>query len=94
MESLSSTFIRGNKQEVVLFTSAGSTSSFALLLVLLGAATPAPLRQNLLLHHVNDLIWDSQVLDRASSDVALRHPPELVSILWGKISVDNLVTED
>lgn len=65
-------------------TSAGSpSSSFALLLVLLHAAPAAALGHHLLLHHVDDLVGDSQVLDGASPDVALRHPPELVSILHG-----------
>lgn len=62
-------------------TSASSSSSFALLFVLLGASTSATLRHHLLLHHVDDFVWDSQILDGASSDVALRHPPELISIL-------------
>lgn len=62
-------------------TSASSSSSFALLFVLLGAPTSAALRHHLLLHHVDDLVWDSKILDGASSDVALRHPPELISIL-------------
>lgn len=64
-----------------LLTSASSSSSFALLFVLLGAPTSAALRDHLLLHHVDDLVWDSQIFDGASSDVALRHPPELISIL-------------
>lgn len=70
-----------DEQRVFPLTSAGSSSSFALLFVLLSASTPAALRHHLLLHHVDDLVWDSQVLDGASSDVALRHPPKLISIL-------------
>lgn len=79
--------------------SAGSSSSFALLLVLLGASTPSALWQNLLLHHVNDLIRDPQILDGASPDVAFRHSPEFVSILspktyqiWHHLLVQNLHT--
>lgn len=62
-------------------TSTGSSSSFTLLLVLLGASTSSALWQDFLLHHVNDLIRDPQILDGASSDVAFRHSPEFVSIL-------------
>lgn len=62
-------------------TSATPSSSFALLLVLLGASTATALGHHILLHHVDDLVWDSQILNGASSDVALGHPPEFVSIL-------------
>lgn len=65
-----------------IITSARSPSPFALLFVLLGASSPPTLWHHLLLDHVDDLIWDSQILDSASSDVALRHSPELISILW------------
>lgn len=64
-------------------TSAAPSSSFALLLVLLGASTATTLGHHILLHHVDDLVWDSQILNGASSDVALGHPPEFVSILRG-----------
>jgi len=39
------------------------------------------LLDDLLLHHVDDLVWDTQVLDRAAPDVTLRHTPETVTIL-------------
>ena len=42
--------------------------------------TPA-LWHHLLLHHVDNLIWDPQVLDGAAANVALRHAPEPVTIL-------------
>lgn len=79
--------------------SASSSSSFALLFVLLGPSTPTALRHHLLLHHVNDLVGDSQILDGASSDVALRHPPELISIPRGaddfsQVDVHPVVTAD
>lgn len=70
-----------DQHDLFPLTSASSSSSFALLFVLLGPSTPTALRHHLLLHHVNDLVGDSQILDGASSDVALRHPPELISIL-------------
>lgn len=65
----------------VKLTSTHSSSSFALLFVLLGTSPPTTLRHHLLLHHIDDLIRDSQILDGASSDVALGHAPELVTIL-------------
>lgn len=55
--------------------------ALALLFVLLHAPTATALGHHLLLHHVDDLIWDTQVLNGAASDVALWHPPELVTIL-------------
>ena len=45
--------------------------------------TPA-LWHHLLLHHVDNLIWDPQVLDGAAANVALRHAPEPVTILHGE----------
>lgn len=63
-------------------TSASAAApALALLLVLLHAPAPAALGHHLLLHHVDDLVWDAQVLDGAASDVALWHPPKLVTIL-------------
>lgn len=35
----------------------------------------------LLLHHVDHLVRDAQVLDGAAADVALGHPPEPVAVL-------------
>lgn len=64
-----------------LFTSTCSSPPFPLLFVLLGSSPTTPLGHNLLLHHVYDLVWDAQILNGAPSDVALRHPPELISIL-------------
>lgn len=72
---------RSDQHKPFPLTSACSSSSFPLLFVLLGASTAAALRHHLLLHHVDDLVWDSQILDGASSDVALGHSPELISIL-------------
>lgn len=68
-------------------TSASATHASAfLLLLLLRSSSPAALG-SLFPHHVNDLIRDTQVLDGAASDVALRHPPELVTVLWrGEVS--------
>lgn len=63
-------------------TSAGASSSFALLFILLGPPSATPFRHHLLFDHVDDLIRDSEILDCASSDVTLRHPPELISIPW------------
>lgn len=34
----------------------------------------------LLLHHVNNLVRDPQVLDGAAANVAFRHPPEPVAV--------------
>lgn len=70
-----------NQQGACYLTSATSSSSLALHFVLLGAPTSTALRHHLLLDHVDDLVWDSQVLDGASSDITLRHPPKLISIL-------------
>jgi len=47
----------------------------------LAIATAATLGYHFLLHHVDDLVRDAQVLDCAASNVAFRHPPELVTIL-------------
>lgn len=71
-----------------LLTSASSSPSFALLLVLLGTSTSSALWQNIFLYHVNDLIGDSQILDGASSDVAFGHSPEFVSILPNNVIYD------
>ena len=70
-------------------SSCTASSALALLLVLLHAPAPAALGHHLLLHHVDDLVWDTQVLDGAAPDVALWHPPKLVTILhrevWGVV---------
>lgn len=55
-------------------------ASALLLFLLLQATAAAALGHHLLLDHVDDLVGDAQVLDGAASDVALRHPPELVPI--------------
>lgn len=60
--------------------SAAHASAF-LLLLLLRSSSPAALG-GLLPHHVDDLVRDAQVLNGAATDVALGHPPELVTILW------------
>ena len=44
------------------------------------AASPA-LADHLLLHHVDHLVRDPQVLDGRAAHIALGHPPELVTVL-------------
>lgn len=51
-----------------------------LLLLLLQTTTTTTFSHHLFLDHVDDLIRDAQILDGAASDVALWHPPELVSV--------------
>lgn len=65
-------------------TSPSAAQAAALLLfLLLQTPAPAALGHHLLLDHVDDLVWDAQVLDGAAADVALGHPPELVPVPGG-----------
>ena len=47
------------------------------------ASSASALADDVLLHHVDDLIRDAEVLDGAAADVALGHPPELVPVPAG-----------
>lgn len=67
--------------ELHLTSASSSSSAFSLLFILLHAAPATALGHHLLFHHVDDFVGDPQVFDRASSDVAFGHPPELISIL-------------
>merc|ERR1719373_622149 len=44
------------------------------------SSTTSSLAGDVLLHHVYDLVRDSEVLDGAAPDVTLGHPPELVPV--------------
>lgn len=63
-------------------TSASAAHAAAFLLLLLLRPSSATALGGLFPHHVDDLIGDAQVLNGAATDVALGHPPELVTILW------------
>lgn len=64
-------------------SSSTSNATALLLLLLLHPTTASALGHHLFFHHVNDFIGDPQVFNGAATNVALWHPPELVSILLG-----------
>lgn len=53
----------------------------AILLLVVVLLTTSCLSLNIFLDEINDFIWDTEILDGASTNIAFIHTPELVAIL-------------